>query len=98
VIPGEFSDGAQGELRDAIKWYENEQPGLGRRFLIEIRATVEKLLQDPASSPLVRKDVRRRRVLGFPYDLLFAVEADRVVIVAVAHHHRRGRFWWKRRR
>ena len=37
--------------------------------------------------------MRRRMLNRFPYGLLYAVEADRIIVVAVMHLHRRPGYW-----
>ncbi len=42
------------------------------------------------------ENLRRRILRRFPFELLYAIEAERIVIVAVAHLRRRPRYWQDR--
>jgi toxin ParE2 len=37
--------------------------------------------------------VRRFRLGRFPYGLIYVVEADEIVVLAVAHLHRKPNYW-----
>ena len=43
----EFLDEAQFELDDAIAYYNNEQVGLGDRFLQDVLKTIKRIAQYP---------------------------------------------------
>ena len=65
-----FNELAEAELNDAIRYYENEQPGLGRAFLAEVRRSTIAIVEHPEASPIVHRTVRRRLCARFPYALL----------------------------
>jgi toxin ParE1/3/4 len=46
-----LSSRAQKEITKAWNWYEDRQPGLGDRFLKEVRARIEKIEQTPERYP-----------------------------------------------
>lgn len=56
-----FNELAEAELNDAIRYYENEQAGLGAAFLTEIRRSTAAIVEYPEASPTVRGAIRRRR-------------------------------------
>ena len=84
------------ELDEAVAWYEGQQSGVGLRLVASVRQAIAELRDHPDSCPVVRDDVRRKRVRQFPYDLLFVIEDHVVLIVAVAHHHRNPDYWTDR--
>jgi hypothetical protein len=45
------------------------------------------------SYPEIEPGIRRCRLARFPYGLIYGVDDETVVIVAVAHLHRRPRYW-----
>jgi hypothetical protein len=45
-----------------------------------------------------RTDVRPRVLQRFPYSIIYLVERNEIVIVAVAHHKRRPGYWLDRLR
>lgn len=89
----EFLPEAAEEFREAVRYYENEAPGVGLRFVAEVRKSVTFITGHPYAAADVVSGIRRKVLNYFPYSLLYAVESDLVVIVAVAHHKKRPRYW-----
>jgi hypothetical protein len=46
------------DLRQAEVWYEQQEPGLGRKFLQDVVGTIERLLQNPSYTKYVIRDAR----------------------------------------
>jgi plasmid stabilization system protein ParE len=92
----EFFPEAEEEFREAVRHYENDAPGVGLRFVAEVRKGVTFISENPFAAPVVGSDLRRKVLNHFPYSLLYAVESELVVIVAVAHQKRRPRYWRSR--
>lgn len=89
---------ADAELTEALRYYEQEERGLGARFEAEIIRSIDRIRTAPEAAPVVRPGgIRRRIVSGFPYSLVYAVEPDRIRIMAVMHHKRRPGYWAGRR-
>ena len=90
------------EMRAAALWYEERAPGLGVRFVDSVLAATNRIAENPRigaiwqSARLARKGVRRLTLTNFPYLLVYALEAERIVVVAVAHGRRRPGYWLRR--
>ena len=84
---------AKQELDDAVAWYDERTPGLGREFLDEIDRAVRRAAAFPMSCTEMEPDVRPCLLARFPYGLIFGVDQETLVIVAVAHLHREPRYW-----
>ncbi|MBY0493562.1 MAG: hypothetical protein K2Y23_05065 [Cyanobacteria bacterium] len=59
-------------MAQAIRWYENEQRGLGLRFLSALRDACDRIEDWPRAAPRIHDlpddlDVRRFPTPGFPY-------------------------------
>ncbi|MFZ2404336.1 MAG: type II toxin-antitoxin system RelE/ParE family toxin [Methylobacter sp.] len=89
----EFLEAAQTELDQAFEWYENQQKDLGVQFLNEFDAAIRRIANYPESYILIEKDVRRCLVKRFPYGILYGVNADKIIVIAVAHLHRKPDYW-----
>jgi toxin ParE1/3/4 len=89
----EFLPEADEEFREAVRYYENQAPGVGLRFVAEVRRGVTLITENPFAAGAVGSGIRRKVLNHFPYSLFYAVESDLVVIVAVAHHKRRPSYW-----
>ena len=84
---------AERELEDAFWWYERQRSGLGLEFLLAFDAAVESLRRLPEGHELVALKTRKALLRRFPYLVLYAVEAERVLITAVFHGRRDPRRW-----
>ena len=67
-----FTKLASQELEDAVRYYELEYSGLGRRF---------------------KEEVRKCLLHKFPYKLMYSVEGNHILVIAVAHQHRNPDYW-----
>jgi toxin ParE1/3/4 len=91
-----FHPEATREFSEAIKFYRQRGHHLGKRFDREVRATIEKILATPQRWRILEKDVHRCFVRVFPYSVLYTVETDYVLIVAIAHGKRQPAYWRNR--
>jgi plasmid stabilization system protein ParE len=96
-----LEDEASAELQDAVKWYEDRQADLGRRYLEAVDSTFRQLLRYPHAGvrmPLVPLDlnVRRVPVLRFPYSIVYVEKSDAIRVLAVVHDRRRPGYWLHR--
>ena len=89
----QFLPEAEEEMNEAARFYEGRSEGLGEDFLEEVQHTVESILAFPQSGPVISENLRRRILQRFPFGLLYAIEDERIVIVAVAHLKRRPGYW-----
>jgi len=91
-----FLDIAQAELDDTIGWYEAESSGLGRIFLTEVLASLERIKAFPQAWHELGHEIRRCQTRRFPYGVIYAVENETVVVLAIAHLHRKPDYWRNR--
>ena len=86
---------ADTEMAEAAQYYDEQQPGLGSAFLDKVDAAVDEIATDPLRFGFYRgsKAIHSVRLARFPYRLLFAIEPERVSVVAVAHLHRHPDYW-----
>jgi len=88
-----FLDIAEAELDDAIRWYQTQAQGLGEVFLLEVVAAANRIARYPEAWHLLEQGIRRCRLTRFPYGLIYAIEKDDVLILALAHLHRKPEYW-----
>lgn len=89
---------ALAEIEDAAAWYESRCTGLGKRFVGEVSATIASLAETALLPRLRHKALGIRWVhpKRFPYRVIYRVEGERVVILAVLHAARRDAVWRER--
>lgn len=91
-----FHPEALAEYEFAVRQYEQRQPGLGGRFVLCVEDALQSLLETPAVWPVLEQDVRRRLTRIFPYAILYSIEPEGVLVLAVMHCHRRPGYWRSR--
>ena len=86
---------ASEEFAAAVQWYEEERPGLGADFFDAIAATTARIQDHPEIGVPISSDERTRRafVSRFPYQVVYRLMGDEIVIVAIAHLKRRPGYW-----
>ncbi|HEY4744419.1 MAG TPA: type II toxin-antitoxin system RelE/ParE family toxin [Desulfuromonadaceae bacterium] len=97
-MKSEFLPEAEKELREAARYYESEAPGVGIAFIVEVHKTVATILDNPLAAQTVRKSIRKKVLSRFPFNVLYSVEAETIVVVAVAHQKRRPTYWRRRQK
>ena len=84
---------AELEMLDAARYYELQALGLGMDFLEKIDSAVHDIGEDPERWPVLRLQIRRRLIHRFPYGLLYRVDPDEIIILAIMHLHRHPDYW-----
>ncbi len=91
-----FNELALIEFRDAVEFYELEQTGLGKQFEEEIKRSLRRIKRYPAAWSIEKGEIRRYLMHRFPYKLLYSIEENDILILAVAHLHRKPDYWAER--
>jgi plasmid stabilization system protein ParE len=84
---------AEIELDDAFDYYEYELPGLGQKFLDEFKNGINRILTHPYAWSPLQKNVRKCILKKFPFNIVYAIEENLIIILAVAHQHREPYYW-----
>lgn len=91
-----FSASARQELLESALYLEQQEPGLGDRFMGHVERAANLIEQHPNAWSRIGRDLRRCRLVVFPYGLIYRIRADGVEIIAVAHDARRPGYWRSR--
>jgi plasmid stabilization system protein ParE len=93
VRAADFHRAATAEMIEAARFYEQRRRGAGLRFLAKVEDVFRHIVESPdAGSPLGRRD-RKWTVPGFPYNVVYRVEEERVVVLAIMHQRRKPGYW-----
>ena len=96
MTPIKYHEAAEEELLNEIGYLELQAKGLGRRFQEEVRRAERLLGQFPESAEQIAPGIRKHALRNFRYSLIYAIEKDCLLILAVAHHRRRPEYWARR--
>jgi plasmid stabilization system protein ParE len=92
----EFHPDALAEYEEAARHYAACQAGLEFRFITAVENAIQLILDAPDRWSVFEEDIRRCLTRIFPYAILYTVEPDHVLIIAVMHSHREPGYWRKR--
>jgi len=92
----DFHPEAFEEYQQAALHYAEHDPGLALRFVEAVEETIQRILEAPTRWRILDEDVRRCLTRVFPYGVLYTVEPDFVLIVAVMHCSREPGYWKQR--
>jgi len=84
---------ARQEVDDAAFWYGNQAEEKAQEFLDELDRAVRLIKSFPLAFTEIEPEIRRCLFARFPYALIFGIEADTIVVIAVAHLHRKPGYW-----
>lgn len=94
--------GARRDIRSSTAWYKKS--GMTAKFLLALAAAFQRVEADPQSLPFSEnpwptpgRDFRRCPVDRFPFQVIFEIRPDEVVILAIAHGSRRPGYWKRRK-
>ncbi len=93
MIGYRFLPPAEEEMTEASIFYEAASAGLGSDFLDDLQRVVNGLREHPESGLVVGQGLRRALLHRFPFSLIYSLETDSILIVAVAHQRRRPNYW-----
>jgi plasmid stabilization system protein ParE len=92
----EFHPEALAEYEDAARYYAGCQDGLELRFIAAVEHAVQSIIEAPERWLVLEDDIHRCLTRVFPYAILYSIEPDYVLIIAVMHSHREPGYWRKR--
>jgi toxin ParE1/3/4 len=84
---------AEGDIRDAYLYYESCRQGLGKEFMLSLDAAMARIARSPAHFRVVYNDIRRLSIQRFPYGVLFLLDEEKVIVLAVMHARRDPSEW-----
>jgi site-specific recombinase XerD len=86
------------DIREAAKWYNKRQIGLGNIFTADVREKVHFIRQNPKASNVRYNSVRTAVLNVFPFMVHFTIdEKNKTVIVSAVLHTSRNPELWKNR-
>lgn len=97
MIRHEFHPEALAEYEDAAQRYAELRPELGPRFVAAVDAAIARICDAPERWRIFDGgEIRRVLTREFPYGILYGIEPDHLLIVAVAHCGREPDYWKRR--
>jgi plasmid stabilization system protein ParE len=92
-LPVRLTTDAEDDFNEEFDWYEAWTPPSGPAFEAAVRAVYRRLSANPRMHARVYGEARKALVSGYPYVVMYAVEATEVVVFAVHHTSRDPAIW-----
>ena len=83
---------ADQEVDNAVLWFEEQSEGLSRDFLDELDRAVRLVRTYPLVATQIEPEIRRFLFARFPYSLIYGIDRETIVVIAVAHQHQEPRY------
>ena len=80
---------AEDDIIEAFSWYEDKRTGLGYDFLLQVDAGINFIYRNPEIHSIEYKGTRKHLIKRFPYKIIYLVEEEKIIILAVLHGKRR---------
>jgi len=96
MIGYRFLAPAEDEVTEASLFYDAASSGLGNDFLDDVQQAIDRLCEYPQAGKAVAPGLRRMLLHRFPFSLVYSVEAELILVIAIAHHGRRPGYWQSR--
>jgi hypothetical protein len=81
---------------EASLFYDAASNGLGNDFLDDVQQAIDRLCEHSQAGEAVASGLRRILLHRFPFSIIYSVEMDVILVVAIAHHGRRPGYWQSR--
>ncbi len=86
------------ELRDAVEYYNFQLEGLGDRFKVEVQLGIQRIVSYPEAWQYQTERTRRFILKSFPYKIIYAIDNNTIIVVAIANSHREPDYWVDRKK
>jgi plasmid stabilization system protein ParE len=93
MMPIELLPGARRDFDQSFDWYAERSLEAARRFCDALDTTLTRIAENPHMFTRIDPLHRECPVRRFPFRVVYRIEQERMVIVAIAHAKRRPGFW-----
>jgi toxin ParE1/3/4 len=92
-----FHPEALAEYAEAVQYYAEQRVEMAQIFIDSIEDAVYRIKESPTRYRAIDEDVRRCMTRRFPYGILYTIEPDYILILAVMHCSREPEYWKNRK-
>ena len=84
------------EYAEAVQFYTESRIELAQAFINAVEDAIFRSVESPTRWRVIDEDIRRCLTRKFPYGILYTIEPDFILIVAVMHCSREPGYWKNR--
>ena len=89
----EYHPAAKREIVASKNWYDKQSEGLGLEFLLEVKKSEKKVIENPKMYPFYEGETQRFLLDRFPFSLIYLFTEGIIQVVAIAHNSRKPKYW-----
>jgi plasmid stabilization system protein ParE len=95
--PVDLLPGARSDFDESFDWYAERSVLAAERFELAVDDALRRIAANPEKFAFVTTLHQACRVERFPFRVIYQVEPERIVVVAIAHAKRRPNYWKRRK-
>lgn len=76
------------EAKESYQFYEQQQVGLGERFLAELENGVNLIIENPKQFKVVKRKYRQYKIKIFPFVIVYIIKGEDIFLQCVFHTSR----------
>ncbi len=78
----------ENDILFAKRWYKQQQIGLEKRFVLELKNAINKIQNNPLLYEVRYRDIRIKHLNVFPFGVHYQINNDfnTIIIVGILHH------------
>jgi len=85
------------DIKDAADWYNQKQPGLGKRFAAQVRKKMTLIKKAPFNYATRYDDVKTAVLDVFPFMTHYTVyNSQKIIVISAILHTSRNPDYWKK--
>ena len=84
------------DLQRAVRWYDQQQYGLGPELVAQADAAIARIADNPTQYQVIYRNMRRAILRKFPYGVFYRIDGTDIVVFAIVHLHRDPLSWQSR--
>jgi hypothetical protein len=65
-------------------------------FLDDVQQAIDRLCEYPLAGEAVALSLSRMLLRRFPFGIIYSIETELILVIAIAHHGRRPGYWQSR--
>jgi len=88
-----FHPAALTEYSEAVEFYAERRVEIAQIFINAVENTIFKIVESSTRWPVIDEDIRRCLMRKFPYGILYTIEDNFILILAVMHCSREQGYW-----
>lgn len=92
-----LSPRAEEDISQAATWYEYQRKGLAADFGLALEAELLSIVRSPFHYSEQRYGYRRGILNRFPYGVIYRIDGNQIIVIAVWHFSRKPWAWRKRK-